>query len=384
MGNGSCCCTQPHLELDTALGGSEVSGDAYLQMIKNRVDQSKPSESMLPPNPKSSQFKSKSPENLLTTPNPLTEQHTRGLDDNSQMDGFPDSKTITSILVYSELESKTDFPPHVSIIEKMSKLHKELFAKNGGFAFRLTEYPGKDNETRLLQDEGNQAYYGQCKLGQNSGEFEKEGRGYLAIKDTMLYAGYFYKDLFEGPGMLIAKDGRFFYGIWRNGKLNGIGYFKSTDGKTYQGGWVNSLQHGQGEEKWEATGSYYRGEFIQGERNGKGELRISEEGTTYKGDFRNNMLSGFGEFEWDDGKVYRGTWEKDLMHGRGIFIWPDGRSYDGDYFYGKKNGYGSFTWPDGNYYKGEWKKGLQNGKGVLIDSKGDKKEGVWKEGVIQP
>lgn len=330
---------------------------------------------------KTSAFGKSNPEQLGSSPN-LVEQVTRGAEETFLHDTHFDANSIGSILIYDQLDYRSDFQPSAEFLELIGTGHKERFEKNSGFAFRLKEYEGKDNPVEFRMESETSAYFGQLKTSE-SGQAIKEGQGYLSQKESVFYAGYFKDDKFDGPGMLISRDCSYYYGIWKRNKLNGIGFFKSAEGRTYQGMWVNNLQEGQGEERWETSGSYYKGEFQRGLRHGKGSLFISDEGITYRGDFRHNVIDGFGEYVWLDGKSYRGGWKKDQMHGKGVFTWPDNRMYEGDYFEGKKHGSGVFTWPDGRRYDGEWKRGLQNGHGTLVSATGEKIEGEWLDGVLQ-
>lgn len=330
---------------------------------------------------KTSAFGKSQPEQLGSLPN-FVEQATRGADETFLNEAPVDPSSLGSILVYDQIDYLSDFKPSAEFLELVCSAHKDRLLKNGGFAFRLKEYEGKDNPVEFSAESEASAYFGQVRTSE-SGLAVKEGQGFFVQREALFYAGYFKNDQFDGPGMLISRDCSYYYGIWRKNRLNGVGVFKSADGRTYQGSWLNNLQEGQGEERWEPSGSYYKGEFQRGLRHGKGVLFVADEGITYRGDFRLNAIEGFGEYVWLDGKSYRGTWKQDQMHGKGVFSWPDHRVYEGEYFEGKKHGHGVFAWPDGRRYEGEWRRGLQNGRGTLLLASGAKLEGHWLDGVLQ-
>lgn len=290
-------------------------------------------------------------------------------------------------------ERPNNFPMSADFSRAVSPRKLEVLQQAGGFNFHLDVFPGRENDTYYLQSADEQTLYfgqGRCKSGMPAdtakedlfSQVVKEGQGYLWVKNSILFAGYFSEDIPNGPGILIYKDDSYFLGIWDDGKLNGYGIFHSVDAKVYRGYWKDNLQEGEGEEIWLATGTTYCGKFLGGKRHGQGTLFLAEEGSVYKGSFHENKFCGHGTYKWASGDVYTGQWLDDKMDGKGTFTWVDGRSYHGEYVNGFKDGFGVFTWKDGRRYEGLWKQGRPNGQGTFTDSSGTKSSGAFGDGLL--
>ena len=272
------------------------------------------------------------------------------------------------------------FPMSVKLIDKLPGAVLKFIESNGSFSFKLTQYPGKQNQCQLLADDFS-IYYGQARTIE--GSMVKEGKGYLLV-DKTLYCGYFNRDALEGPGMYVSFAGclSYYRGFWVDGCLQGKGELKTENEYSYIGEWQDNLQDGYGQERW-PDNSTYKGDFKQGYKWGHGDLRWHTRGQRYVGQFREGDIEGYGSFECKNGDRYEGEWLNNVMHGRGVFVWNDGLEYDGEYVNGKKEGYGSIGKNGECLWEGFWKNGIRHGKGYHYSANGERTVGYWEDDKLE-